>query len=225
MALCPLSALPAQADPSDFCVAAARDAAATSDVPMSVLLAIAQIETGRTQGGEVRPWPWTVNMEGAGHWFATKEEALAYANAQYDRGARSFDIGCFQVNYRWHGENFISIEQMFDPVANATYAAGFLSDLRDETGDWSLAAGAYHSRTEQYATRYRARFDEFRSAAVAAGADSRTTGIGNERALSLVELGQGRESGVSPRQNTFPLLQLSDGARALGSLVPLSDGG
>jgi len=114
---------------------------------------------------------------------------------------------------------------MFDPVANATYAAGFLSDLRDETGDWSLAAGAYHSRTEEFATRYRAKFDDLRSAAVAAGADNGSYVIGNSRAFAVTDPGQDRAAGGQPRQNTFPLLQLSDGARTLGSLVSLSDGG
>jgi len=225
LALGTLFTYPAQADSSDFCITAAQDAAAASDVPMSVLLAITQTETGRTEDDQVRPWPWTVNMEGEGHWFDTREEALAFATAKYDRGARSFDIGCFQVNYRWHGENFVSIEQMFDPVANATYAAGFLSDLRAETGDWSLAAGAYHSRTEEYATRYRARFDDLRSAAVTAGADNGSYVIGNEGAFAVATLGQGRDLSGQPRQNSFPLLQLSDGARTLGSLVPISDGG
>ena len=217
--------MPATADPSDFCISAAQDAAAASDVPLSVLLAITQTETGRTEGGITRPWPWTVNMEGEGHWFDSRDEAIAFATAQFDRGARSFDIGCFQVNYRWHAENFISIEQMFDPVANATYAAGFLADLRGETGDWSLAAGAYHSRTEEYATRYRARFDALRSAAVAAGADDGTFAMETDGAFLVANLGEREGQDRLPRQNTFPLLQLSDGARALGSLVPLSDGG
>ena len=49
------------------------------------------------------------------------------------------------------GKSFATIDDMFDPAANALYAAGFLHDLFEETGDWELAAGAYHSRTPEHA--------------------------------------------------------------------------
>lgn len=217
LALWAVQVLAAQADPSDICLAAARDAAATSDVPLSVLVAITQTETGRGQGGETRPWPWTVNMEGEGHWFASRDEALAYVFENYNRGARSFDVGCFQINFRWHGEHFSSIEQMFDPGANATYAAQFLSSLHAETGDWSAAAGAFHSRTEVQAAGYRSTFDRFRDAAIAAGADSGEFDTGSAPVLLA-----SADTVLQPRANSFPLLQASLGTRSLGSLVPLS---
>lgn len=137
--------------------AAARISQETS-VPLSVLRAITRTETGRSRDGVLTPWPWTVNREGAGHWFDTRAAAQQFAERAISEGAHSFDVGCFQINYRWHGAAFSSITQMFDPVENARYAADFLQSLFDETGDWTKAAGAYHSRTETYAKRYRARF-------------------------------------------------------------------
>ncbi len=216
-------AAPVNANGSDLCLLAAQDASRLSGVPLSVLLAVTLTETGRTEGGATRPWPWTVNMEGKGHWFATQEEALAFAEGRRAQGSESFDVGCFQINWRWHGENFVSVEQMFDPLANASYAAGFLKTLHQETGDWSAAAGAYHSRTPEYATRYRGRFDAFRAAATAAGADDgRLTGT---LALSDTRLAEGAAPGsLPPRLNTFPLLQATGDTPRLGSLVPLGDG-
>lgn len=212
-----LQCTPALADPADICLAAAQDAASASNVPLSVMIAITQTETGRRQDGETRPWPWTVNMEGEGHWFESRDAALAYAFENYNRGARSFDVGCFQINFRWHGENFNSIEDMFDPAANAAYAAKFLSTLYAETGDWSAAAGAFHSRTETQAAGYRDTFDRFREAAIAAGADSGWLPTGTTPVLLAAA-----EDNVAPRSNSFPLLQPSTGNRSLGSLVPLS---
>ena len=148
---------------ASLCEAASFAAAQERGIPPDVMLAITLTETGRRRAGALRPWPWTVNMEGAGAWFDTLDEALAFATTRYEAGARSFDVGCFQLNYRWHGQNFASIEAMFDPMTNARYAAGFLSDLYDELGSWSAAAGAYHSRTPSYANRYTARFDEIRA--------------------------------------------------------------
>ncbi|MEX0970423.1 MAG: transglycosylase SLT domain-containing protein [Paracoccaceae bacterium] len=148
---------------ASICEAASFAAAQERGIPPDVMLAITLTETGRRRGGALRPWPWTVNMQGAGHWFDTSDEALNYATTRYEAGARSFDVGCFQLNHRWHGMHFTSIEAMFNPMINARYAARFLSDLYDELGSWSAAAGAYHSRTPSYASRYTARFDEIRA--------------------------------------------------------------
>lgn len=149
---------------SQICDRAAIKAASRWDVPIDVLQAITRTETGRRSGGALRPWPWTVNMEGVGRWFDTQNQALAFAKKGFERGARSFDVGCFQINFRWHGQAFRSIEDMFDPWKNADYAARFLSELYTELGDWSAVAGAYHSRTPKFARRYRARFDRIRDA-------------------------------------------------------------
>lgn len=146
-------------DEAALCNAAAIHAANNAAMPPDVLRALTLVETGRTRDGTFAPWPWTVNMEGQGHWFATRAEAVDYVTKSHASGARSFDVGCFQINHRWHGEAFTSFDQMFDPFANATYAASFMSDLFAEGGSWSWAAGAYHSRTTNLAAKYRDRFD------------------------------------------------------------------
>ncbi len=206
-----------RADPSDICVTSARQASAQTGVPLSVLIAITQTETGRRVDGAMQPWPWTINMEGAGHWFPTRAEALDFAMAGADAGRVSFDVGCFQINYRWHGENFDSVAAMFDPVENALYAARFLAGLHAEKGDWSAAAGAYHSRTEEYATRYRQTFDQYHAQAVAAGAD--------REGPILASAAGDTDTPSLPRVNTFPLLQQRPALGGLGSLVPLGAGG
>lgn len=197
-----------------ICEAAAHQASIESGVPVSVLMAITLTETGKRRGTEILPWPWTVNMEGKGVWFDDLEEAKIYVDAHFARGARSFDVGCFQINFRWHGDAFSSISEMFEPLANARYAAKFLGELYDEFGDWSKAAGAYHSRTPHFANRYRARFDRFRA---------RLGEIEPEFETAQVALAPETGSPATPanRVNLFPLLQNSDAIRAPGSLVPL----
>ncbi len=147
----------------NLCDRAALRAARTHGIPDDVMLAITRVETGRTSQGQTSPWPWTVNMEGAGHWFSTEDEARSFVFSRFKDGARSFDVGCFQINYKWHSSGFKSIDEMFDPDLNAAYAARFLTKLYNEFGDWSKAAGAYHSRTRQYADLYIARFDATRA--------------------------------------------------------------
>lgn len=205
-------------DPAMLCDAAAVQASRESGVPLEVLQAISLTETGRRRDGVLRPWPWTVNMEGRGDWFDTREQALAHVEANYTRGARSFDVGCFQLNFRWHGNAFRSFGEMFDPLANARYAARFLAELHAELGDWSQAAGAYHSRTPEYARRYRGRFDTILS---------RLDGAVQSRPTHD-DPSAGSASGEVPHQrarlNSFPLLQTGLGPTSLGSLVPLEAG-
>jgi|GEM_PF-2243057 len=146
-----------------LCDTAARRAASQTGVPLDILVAVTRAETGRTTNGRFHSWPWTVNMAGRGYWFPTRTAAHEYARDQSEAGLRSFDIGCFQINHRWHAGEFASLDAMFDPMKNARYAAQFLRQLHLETGDWSLAIGAYHSRTPKYAKRYRERISRIRS--------------------------------------------------------------
>ncbi len=206
----------AEQDPALLCERAAQEAAQQEGVPLSVLTAIALTESGRKQGGRFRAWPWTVNMEGAGRWFDSRDEALRFALSDFDRGARSFDVGCFQINYKWHGENFASIEEMFDPIANARYAARFLRTLYAEQGSWEGAAGAYHSRTPEFADRYAARFAKFRNDLLGA------TGSEIPEIPDIVLAAYGTAADA-PRVNNYPLLQGGRGA-GLGSLVPVGNG-
>ncbi|WP_319545690.1 lytic transglycosylase domain-containing protein [Ruegeria conchae] len=141
-----------------LCDHAARRAAQSEGVPLDVLRAIARVETGRTLDGRLEPWPWTVNRDGQGYWFASEVEAKSYVFDIFKSGTRSFDVGCFQINYRWHGKAFRSIDAMFDPDENAAYPARFLSQLYAELGSWPAAAGAYHSRTRRHAAAYSDRF-------------------------------------------------------------------
>lgn len=210
---------PIQASGSDLCDAAAARAAAESGVPRDVLLAITRAETGRTRNGRFAPWPWTVNMEGKGRWFDSRAAALAHAVQAHDGGARSFDVGCFQINYRWHGQNFDSIAQMFDPLENARYAARFLMRLHGELGDWSKAAGAYHSRTERHALRYRTRFDRFRKSVAERGL-AMPGPVTEPAQRETVDRRHHAEAG----KNSYPLLRPA-GAGRNGSLVPLVSGG
>ncbi|MGB0410594.1 MAG: lytic transglycosylase domain-containing protein [Pikeienuella sp.] len=169
-----VAAAPANASDATVCDRAATVAAHGSDVPVDYLRALTRTETGRARNGKLTPWPWTVNMEGSGHWFETRAQALAFVMKHHARGARSFDIGCFQINYRWHGQAFDSIAAMFDPLANARYAATFLTELRGNKGGWRRAVGRYHSKTPKFAAKYSKRFERILAALAPQTADYST---------------------------------------------------
>lgn len=205
--------------PPDLCKSAAQEASTRTGVPFDVLWAVSLTETGTKKAKPFDAWPWTVNMEGKGYWFDSRDEALSYALQQQARGAKSFDLGCFQLNHRWHGEAFASVDAMFDPLESALYAAGFLRRLYDETGSWEQAAGFYHSRTPEHANRYRALFTQHLSNArqrIAAGEAPPPY----RHAVEFVAPEQNIAT-ATPRMNDFPLLRRGHQG-ALGSLVPLS---
>ena len=141
-------------DMARLCDAAAIAAADEFAIPQDLLLAIIRVETGRDGDDGLHPWPWTLNQNGKEAWFETQEDAVAAAEAALAEGAENVDIGCFQLNHRWHGAAFDSVAAMIDPESNARYAAGFLTDLYAQEGDWSAAVAAYHSRTEAQGDRY-----------------------------------------------------------------------
>jgi hypothetical protein len=159
----PARSVSATPDPAAVCDVVSDVAAREAGLPVSMLRALTRTETGRARSGRLTPWPWTVNMEGAGHWFDDREAALAFASKHHARGATSFDIGCFQINYRWHNKAFASIEAMFDPLENARYAAKYLQELKAESGDWQTAVGHYHSRTPSRAQKYVARYTRIKA--------------------------------------------------------------
>lgn len=154
------SAAAGEPDPADLCEAAIAAGARRGGVPVEVLHAVALTETGQRRDGQFRAWPWAINREGKGYWFKNRDEAIAFARKSLEEGRKSFDVGCVQINYRWHGHAFPTLEDMFDPQWTATYAAQFLRTLYEERGSWSEAAGAYHSLSPDLAAKYRTRFDQ-----------------------------------------------------------------
>ena len=160
-----LSAVGPSQAAADLCDTAAIAAAQETGVPRGLLLTLTRVETGR--GGldaAPDPWPWTLNMSGQGAWYPDAQAALVAATQALADGLRNIDIGCFQLNFRWHGAAFPSLAAMLDPAQNARYAAKFLQDLHDEFGDWTVAAGVFHSRNPEHAARYLARFHRISAA-------------------------------------------------------------
>ena len=125
-------------------------------VPDRLLDAIAMVESGRRDpvSGAVYPWPWTINVEGTGHFYESKEEAISAVQGFRASGAHSIDVGCLQVSLLYHPDAFANLEQAFDPVANAAYGARFLVQLFEQTNAWPLAAAAYHSLTPDIGADY-----------------------------------------------------------------------
>jgi len=123
-------------------------------IPSGLLAAIGFTESGRTVTGQRSVWPWTVNVEGEGHYFDSKAEAVKFVADKQADGIASIDVGCMQINLKQHPDAFASLDDAFDPSTNVAYGADFLKSLHEQTNGWLAAARRYHSATPEKGQAY-----------------------------------------------------------------------
>lgn len=111
------------------------------DVPLGVLYAVGMTESGRKDSLQ----PHAMNIEGKAYFAVDLADALAHVAEARESGIKLIDIGCMQINHYFHGAEFKSVAEMFDPHANVDYAARFLKQLREREGSWTLAVARFHA--------------------------------------------------------------------------------
>lgn len=159
-----------------LCRVAVDKAGAEYGVRKDLLQTIAVVESGRFDKlhNQFVSWPWTVNANGRGYYYSTKEEAVAAVKNFKRQGIESIDVGCMQINLKYHGEAFASIEDALNPENNVRYSAKFLRNLYNRNGyDWKKAAKRYHSgnfeRGEIYSKLLEKKFASYKMAGLTHG--------------------------------------------------------
>ena len=115
-------------------------------IPEGLLLGIGKTEAGRIiDKKELRVWPWTVNHAGKSLFFDNKKQMKNYVLKHLTKGDNNLDVGCMQVNLKWHKHNFKQVNDMISPEPNISYAASFLVQLKNKYGNWNEAIKNYHS--------------------------------------------------------------------------------
>lgn len=71
------------------------------------------------------------------------------------QGVRNIDVGCMQVNLKYHDNAFATLEEALDPDSNIEYAARLLRKLFSRHRSWSQAVAHYHSATKSLNVTYR----------------------------------------------------------------------
>lgn len=118
-------------------------------LPPYLLAAIALTESGR----EGRPSPLAMNIGGRPY-FASSTQEMEQVVLRNGGDRSSIDVGCTQINLRWHAGRFKDWRSLLIPIYNAEYAALYLRDLRRQKGSWTAAVGAYHSNTPWRSANY-----------------------------------------------------------------------
>ena len=151
------SEYPKYANTEEVCTVAAQQFENKYQIKKHLLTTITNVESGRWNQEKQRnlAWPWTINAQGKGRFFATKQQAIAEVKRLQAQGVKSIDVGCMQINLAYHPDAFENLEEAFNPYKNVEYGAKFLTKLYKQKGnDWNKAATAYHSNLPQKAKKY-----------------------------------------------------------------------
>ena len=125
------------------------------DIPKGLLKAIGLTESGRyLNKSKLTIWPWTINMKTKSLFFDNKSQMLKFLNSQVEKGNYDFDVGCMQVNLKWHGKYFKNISDSIDPKTNISYATSFLYKLKSDHKTWTEAIKRYHSSNPNKNLKY-----------------------------------------------------------------------
>ena len=116
-----------------------------TDIPKGLLLGIGKAEAIRKINNKYIIWPWTINHAGKSLFFDNKEQMKNYVFKNLKRKDFNIDVGCMQINIKWHKNNFKKISDMFEVNPNISYAASFLKQLKNKYGSWDKAIKHYHS--------------------------------------------------------------------------------
>jgi hypothetical protein len=141
LAISSYSACGAAAEEKLACEREMARAARQYDIPLNVLFAVGLTEAGHH--GVLNAYD--INVDKRSVHSDSLEQALDRVAYEKAHGAKLIDIGCMQINQHWHGKNFHSLSEMFDPALNVSYAARFLKELKAREGSWTLAVARYNA--------------------------------------------------------------------------------
>ena len=191
------------------CEYLAKDAEKKYELPENILLSISRVESGYQKvDGIIRAWPWTLNAGGDSAYFKTKKAALNSLKKRIESGVTNIDVGCMQINYRWHNKFFSNLGDMINPIKNVDYGARFLKKLFQRHGSWEKAVKYYHSSKSKFNVRYYKKVkaiwkrenneSSLKPILVAAASKSETKKLSivkkNEKVVPLIEINKGDQN-------------------------------
>ncbi|TPG90329.1 lytic transglycosylase domain-containing protein [Pseudomonas caspiana] len=130
----------AQVPPPAYSIAARQ-----AGIPSNILFAVALQESGLTLRRQRRPWPWTLNVAGAAHYYSTHRDAcLGLLQAMKRHPATRIDAGLTQINLGYQKRFYRFPCEVLSPHKNLAIAATLLREHYRTDGNWLDAAGRFH---------------------------------------------------------------------------------
>lgn len=123
------------------------------------LYAIALQESRRSfSDGRIRPWPWTLHVEGEGSlYFSTYQGALRKLRELIAAGTTNVDVGISQISWRHQGHRVSDVAALLQVSKNVETAAQIVRENLDQArGDLRLAIARYHNPRPELGLPYAA---------------------------------------------------------------------
>jgi len=154
-----------------------RDVARYVGVPLPILYAMSQAESGQLRNGRFAPWPWTLNIAGEAKRYANRQAMFEGLMVALRAGELRIDVGPMQINWYWQFQVLGSPWRITDPAVNIKIGAQILKSHYRQSGDWWEAVGRYHRPADgpenrRIADTYRQRVRHFYQKANLAGGDA-----------------------------------------------------
>lgn len=108
------------------------------DIPTGLLAAIAWVES--------RGHLWAINNLSSSRYCKSQEEAIIYVRQLERSNQPSISIGCMQVNWQVHKDQFADLNEALTPYYNIKFAAKLLKSLYKRFGSWEKAIGWYNPK-------------------------------------------------------------------------------
>ena len=89
-----------KADETELCSLSAARMEEKYGIKAHLLQTISSVETGRWDYNKEKyvSWPWTINVNGIGRHFKTKNEAVAEVKRLQAKGVKSINVGRMQIS-------------------------------------------------------------------------------------------------------------------------------
>lgn len=148
LALTAFAATPAFAE--DDCPTLIGKTEESRAIPRGLLMAIAVTESGLNG----QPDPLAMNIAGRGFRASSVTQMASIIADQARHGVRSIDVGCMQVNLKYHGMKFERPTDLLSSPVNVAYAGDFLVRLALESKSWRDAVMSYHNKVDPARRRW-----------------------------------------------------------------------
>lgn len=111
-------------------------------IPRGLLMAIAVTESGMNG----IPNPHAMNIAGKSYHARDLEDMAQVISNNWTRGVRSIDVGCMQINLKYHGDKFSRLTDLLHSPTNVEYGASYLIKLAIDRGSWREGVMDYHNK-------------------------------------------------------------------------------
>src|SRR3546814_26224 len=135
-------ATPALAQDGISCSKLIADTENRRQIPRGLLMAIAVTESGMNG----IPNPHAMNIAGKTYHARDLEDMAQVISNNWTRGVRSIDVGCMQINLKFHGEKFSRLTDLLHSPTNVDYGASYLIKLAIDRGSWREGVMDYHNK-------------------------------------------------------------------------------